>query len=159
MLLINLFPQCRALKCSATTNYSPKTSQTLCLCKTKRPRWIILQQAGNWTTGLMARSASHPCGASSLRLNGCRFATVWIARPNTRKFPSPLSELLRNSSIGPGSNEGFSPGSFSTNNKKGPLWGLFYCWRRRRDSNPRYAINAYTLSKRAPSATQPLLHF
>ena len=30
-------------------------------------------------------------------------------------------------------------------------------WRRRRDSNPRYAINVYTLSRGAPSATRPLL--
>ena len=27
-------------------------------------------------------------------------------------------------------------------------------WRRERDSNPRYAINVYTLSRRAPSATR-----
>lgn len=31
-------------------------------------------------------------------------------------------------------------------------------WRRRRDSNPRYAINVNTISNRAPSTTQPLLH-
>ena len=30
-------------------------------------------------------------------------------------------------------------------------------WRRRRDSNPRYAINVYSLSRGAPSATRPLL--
>src|SRR5690606_11643751 len=30
-------------------------------------------------------------------------------------------------------------------------------WRRGRDSNPRYAINVYTLSRRAPSATRPPL--
>ena len=30
-------------------------------------------------------------------------------------------------------------------------------WRRERDSNPRYAINVYTLSRRAPSAAQPPL--
>ena len=30
-------------------------------------------------------------------------------------------------------------------------------WRRERDSNPRRAINPYTLSRRAPSATQPSL--
>ena len=30
-------------------------------------------------------------------------------------------------------------------------------WRRERDSNPRYAINVYTLSRRAPSATRPPL--
>ena len=33
----------------------------------------------------------------------------------------------------------------------------FTIWRRERDSNPRYAINVYTLSRRAPSATQPSL--
>ena len=30
-------------------------------------------------------------------------------------------------------------------------------WRRERDSNPRYAINVYTLSRRAPSTTRPPL--
>ena len=30
-------------------------------------------------------------------------------------------------------------------------------WRRRRDSNPRYAINVYALSRGAPSAARPLL--
>ena len=30
-------------------------------------------------------------------------------------------------------------------------------WRRERDSNTRYAINVYTLSRRAPSTTQPPL--
>ena len=34
---------------------------------------------------------------------------------------------------------------------------LMSIWRRERDSNPRYAINVYTLSRRAPSATQPSL--
>jgi hypothetical protein len=32
-------------------------------------------------------------------------------------------------------------------------------WRRERDSNPRYAINVYTLSRGAPSATRPPLRF
>ena len=32
-----------------------------------------------------------------------------------------------------------------------------FIWRRRRDSNPRYAINVYSLSRGAPSATRPLL--
>jgi hypothetical protein len=34
---------------------------------------------------------------------------------------------------------------------------LLIKWRRRRDSNPRYAINVYSLSRGAPSATRPLL--
>ena len=33
-----------------------------------------------------------------------------------------------------------------------------FIWRRRRDSNPCYAINVNTISNRAPSTTQPLLH-
>ena len=41
--------------------------------------------------------------------------------------------------------------------KKPPQGRLFHVWRRERDSNPRYAINVYTLSRRAPSATQPSL--
>ena len=31
-----------------------------------------------------------------------------------------------------------------------PLAGAFCIWRRGRDSNPRYAINVHTLSRRAP---------
>ena len=34
---------------------------------------------------------------------------------------------------------------------------FIFGWRRRRDSNPRYAINVYSLSRGAPSATRPLL--
>ena len=30
-------------------------------------------------------------------------------------------------------------------------------WRSRRDSNPRYGVTVYTLSRRAPSTTRPLL--
>ena len=36
------------------------------------------------------------------------------------------------------------------------ILGPFF-WRRGRDSNPRYAINVYTLSRRAPSTTRPPL--
>ena len=39
----------------------------------------------------------------------------------------------------------------------GHLWTSI--WRRERDSNPRYAINVYTLSRRAPSTTRPPLLF
>ena len=35
---------------------------------------------------------------------------------------------------------------------------VYTFWRRRRDLNPRYAINVHTISNRAPSTTQPLLH-
>ena len=31
-------------------------------------------------------------------------------------------------------------------------------WRRERDSNPRYPVRVYTLSRRAPSTTRPPLH-
>ena len=42
---------------------------------------------------------------------------------------------------------------------KRPFHKAFYVfdWRRRRDSNPRYAINVYTLSRRAPSTARTLL--
>ena len=44
--------------------------------------------------------------------------------------------------------------------KKSPDKGLFYMWRRERDSNPRYAVSVYTLSRRAPSTTRtPLREF
>ena len=36
--------------------------------------------------------------------------------------------------------------------------GAILSWRRVRDSNPRYAINVYSLSRGAPSATRPTLH-
>ena len=44
---------------------------------------------------------------------------------------------------------------------------IFYCnllflknfWQRGRDSNPRYAMNVYTLSRRATSTTHPPLRF
>ncbi len=42
-------------------------------------------------------------------------------------------------------------------NEKGPDGPLFIFWRRERDSNPRYAINVYSLSRGALSTTQPSL--
>lgn len=47
--------------------------------------------------------------------------------------------------------------SYPSKYKKTAYWRFFCIWRRERDSNPRYAINVYTLSRRAPSATQPSL--
>ena len=38
----------------------------------------------------------------------------------------------------------------STKTKEGAQGPFFCFWRRERDSNPRYAINVYTLSRRAP---------
>ncbi len=38
-------------------------------------------------------------------------------------------------------------------NKQAPREGVLVCWRRRWDSNPRGAINAYTISSRAPSTS------
>ncbi|MCH9625651.1 MAG: hypothetical protein S4CHLAM123_08280 [Chlamydiales bacterium] len=49
-----------------------------------------------------------------------------------------------------------SPASTSPPKKKGKLMLPFFV-RRRWDSNPRYVINAHTLSKRAPSAARTLL--
>ena len=44
--------------------------------------------------------------------------------------------------------------------KKGACKPLFYGWRRGRDSNPRYGVTVYTLSRRAPSAARtPLQKF
>ncbi len=42
------------------------------------------------------------------------------------------------------------------------LWLLGFVWRRVRDLNPRCAVNAHTISSRAPSTTRPtlqILHF
>ena len=48
----------------------------------------------------------------------------------------------------------------SYTNQKAPKRGPSSSnWRRGRDSNPRYAINVYTLSRRAPSATRTPLQF
>ena len=53
---------------------------------------------------------------------------------------------------------GFSLPSLSARPKKSPaLRGSFLVWRRERDSNPRYAINVYSLSRGALSTTQPSL--
>ena len=53
---------------------------------------------------------------------------------------------------------GFSLPSLSARPKKSPaLRGCFLVWRRERDSNPRYAINVYSLSRGALSTTQPSL--
>ena len=41
--------------------------------------------------------------------------------------------------------------------REAPRGGLSLYWRRGRDSNPRYAINVYTLSRRAPSTARPPL--
>ena len=37
-------------------------------------------------------------------------------------------------------------------------WQALIPWRTERDSNPRYAINVYSLSRGAPSATRPPVH-
>ena len=42
-------------------------------------------------------------------------------------------------------------------NKKGDAFASPFCLRRDRDSNPRSAFGAYTLSRRAPSTTRPSL--
>ena len=53
--------------------------------------------------------------------------------------------------------------AFKRNEKEKSLdnQGIFLLknWRRGRDSNPRYAINVYTLSRRATSTTHPPLRF
>ena len=46
---------------------------------------------------------------------------------------------------------------FQTDIKKPRVAGLFYVWRRERDSNPRCAINVYSLSRGALSTSQPSL--
>ncbi len=48
---------------------------------------------------------------------------------------------------------------FCGGTKKGPYGPLLHIWRRGRDSNPRYGITVYTLSRRAPSATRTPLQF
>ena len=81
-------------------------------------------------------------------------------------LPSPLSPLRGAAPNGFASKlcskQSLSNLRFSSHprspNKKGAPWAPFlFGWRRRRDSNPRYAINVYSLSRGAPSATRPLL--
>ena len=70
-------------------------------------------------------------------------------RLKTGAGPHPFAfVLIRGASSAP---------TFDTPTKKPAQGGLFQLWRRRRDSNPRYAINVYSLSRGAPSATRPLL--
>ncbi len=43
--------------------------------------------------------------------------------------------------------------------RQGPHLGFAMCkWRTGRDSNPRYGVTVYTLSRRAPSTTRPPVH-
>jgi hypothetical protein len=52
---------------------------------------------------------------------------------------------------------GFAP-CFRTIHNEGGRWPpSLWIWRRERDSNPRYAIHVYTLSRRAPSTTRTSL--
>ena len=69
---------------------------------------------------------------------------------------SPLTRLGAKCSVSRiWSNPGFS---FRYTKKTPPyMEASLFIWRRRRDSNPRYAINVYSLSRGAPSATRPLL--
>jgi hypothetical protein len=46
---------------------------------------------------------------------------------------------------------------FSAHHRKSESWAPMIVWRRERDSNPRYAFDVYTLSRRAPSTTRPPL--
>ena len=67
--------------------------------------------------------------------------------------------IFRPKSLRDLSNLGFEPGPLSPpDQKKTPQSGAFFLvWRRERDSNPRYAINVYSLSRGALSTTQPSL--
>jgi hypothetical protein len=57
-----------------------------------------------------------------------------------------------------GSNHRVLFGLHTPDKAKGPCkQGLLLYWRRGRDSNPRWAINPYALSRGAPSATRPPL--
>ena len=47
----------------------------------------------------------------------------------------------------------------SVDTKNPACAGSFVCWRRERDSNPRWAFDPYSLSRGAPSATRPPLRF
>jgi hypothetical protein len=80
-------------------------------------------------------------------------------------FPVPgPAGSLRSLKIAPGDfvepltdNRGFEP-CFRTIHNEGGRWPpSLWIWRRERDSNPRYAIHVYTLSRRAPSTTRTSL--
>ena len=75
--------------------------------------------------------------------------------------PSPLRGALRASAIAPlallASNRILHPMLTRPEKEEGPDGPLFFFWRRERDSNPRYAINVYSLSRGALSTTQPSL--
>jgi hypothetical protein len=79
-----------------------------------------------------ARFACSPCGRP-------------VGRPNRlRRFVEPASL-----------DRGFEPAALHI--ERAPPEGIPAVWRRERDSNPRYAINVYSLSRGALSTTQPSL--
>src|SRR3954463_5913310 len=70
--------------------------------------------------------------------------------PATPRHPSRPLPLLPS---GPGGVYGLSSRGDRQGHHK-DVWN----WRRERDSNPRYVISVYTLSRRAPSTTRTPLH-
>ena len=106
--------------------YGVKASRGSCpLWNYKKPLWWGIFIIGGERG--MTQALPSPFGSPSLRLAMSRASrSAWTQR-------------------------GFSP---SYTNKKTPLMRGFNIWRWERDSNPRNAINAYTLSRRAPSATR-----
>ncbi len=74
-------------------------------------------------------------GASKAGVLPCRCASGQSNHPVDIEGSNPASSVMKKGSQGP----------------------LFHDWRRERDSNPRYGITVYTLSRRAPSTTRPPL--
>ncbi len=92
------------------------------------------------------------CGTSL-----CRTPTAGSRRPSGPPCgrPKSLPAILSNRACGPGLSSSLP---LNQTQKNPALAGLFCVWRRERDSNPRYAINVYSLSRGALSTSQPSLH-
>ncbi len=122
--------------------------------------------------------AKYGPGFSDFGCNSVKLLVGSIARAQSASFSSAAEKALRRDRLetrlplafrplrgacgGPKcwrilSNHEGSPYLLSPPDIKKPrAAGLFYIWRRERDSNPRY-VSVYTLSRRAPSTTRTSL--
>ena len=93
-------------------------------------------------------------GASKFKWRRSRDVRVFAARIREACGLAPSAE---NCPLGSFPLAGSNPSTTPDNEKRPRLRALAFKWRRSRDSNPRCPCGAYSLSRRAPSASRSLL--
>jgi hypothetical protein len=92
---------------------------------------------------------------SSKDANVCRTANSLMSRePMRDRTDSKQNPYIAGSRLAVENNRLLSTGS---NLPQDPAFTGIFCWRRGRDSNPRWAFDPYALSRGAPSTTRPPL--